>query len=230
MAGIDNQRDNQGTLLSSTCNQPIEKRKIGRRSVIKKMAVSTAAIAGINALPEKWTAPLAEFGALPAHATTSGSLDSVIEELKREIEAAETPEAAAVAEQVEQVEQAAVAEQVEQVEQAAVAEAPPVELQNNVVRIMNTGQKMSWDSYYYDKFVFPKLGPEYTSQSFDLVYADGNRLHVPNPENMVMTSDNMKYQPGGRYSGNNPDIPTMEVYARRDTHPAWVEAVFQHPV
>lgn len=218
MAGIDKQRDNRDALSSSTCNQPIEERKVGRRSVIKKMAVGTAALAGINALPEKWTTPLAEFGALPAHATTSGSLDSVIEELKREIEAADTPETAAVAEQVEQV------------EQAALAEAPPPELQNNVVRIMNTGQKMSWDSYHYDKFVFPKLGPEYTNKSFDLVYADGNRLHVPNPENMVMTPDNMKYQPGGRYSGNNPDIPTMEVYARRDTHPAWVEAVFQHPV
>ncbi len=215
MAGIDKQRDNQDTLLSSTCNQPIENRTIGRRSVIKKMAVGTAALAGINALPEKWTTPLAEFGALPAHATTSGSLDSVIEELKREIEAADTPEAAAAAEQVEQV---------------AAAEPAQEELINNEVKIMNTGQKMSWDSYYYDKFVFPKLGPEYTSQPFDLVYADGNRLHVPDPRSMVMTSDNMKYQPGGPYSGNNPDIPTMEVYARRDTHPEWVKAVFQHPV
>jgi hypothetical protein len=89
---------------------------------------------------------------------------------------------------------------------------------------------MSRNSYYYDKFVFPKLGPEYTNQSFDLYYADGNHLHVPNPERMTMTPDNMKYQPGGRYSGNNPDIPTMEVYARKDTHPAWVKAVFKHPV
>lgn len=101
---------------------------------------------------------------------------------------------------------------------------------DNVVKIMNTGAKMSWNSYYYDKFVFPKLGPEYTSEPFDIVYSDGNILHVSNPEHMVMTPDNMKYQPGGRYSGNNPDIPTMEVYARRDTHPEWVKAVFRHPV
>ena len=224
MAGIEKQQDNQDVLLHSKTNQPVENKKIGRRSVIKKMAIGTAALAGCSALPEKWTTPLAEFGALPAHATTSGSLESVLQELVQEIEAAETPEAAAAAEQVAQV------EQVEQVEQATLAEAPPEELHSNEVKIMNTGQQMSWDSYYYDKFVFPKLGPEYTSQPFDLVYADGNTLHVPNPEHMVMTPDNMKYQPGGRYSGNNPDIPTMEVYARRDTHPAWVKAVFQHNV
>lgn len=101
---------------------------------------------------------------------------------------------------------------------------------NNIVRINNTGAKMSWNSYMYDKFVFPKLGPEYTDQPFELVYSDGNRLYVPNPQHMVMTPDNMKYQPGGPYSGNNPDIPTMEVYARRDTHPEWVEARFRHPI
>jgi hypothetical protein len=218
MAGIEKKQDNQNVLLHSKTDQPVEDRKIGRRSVIKKMAIGTAALAGCSVLPETWTSPLVEFGTLPAHATTSGSLESMIEELKREIEAADTTEAAAAADQIEQV------------EQAALAEAPQEELHSNEVKIMNTGQKMSWDSYLYDKFVFPKLGPEYTSQPFDLVYADGNRLHVPNPEHMVMTSDNMKYQPGGRYSGNNPDIPTMEVYARRDTHPDWVKAVFQHNV
>ncbi len=212
MAGIENKQDNQDVLLHSKINQPVENKKIGRRSVIKKMAVGTAALAGINALPEKWTSPLVEFGTLPAHATTSGSLESMIEELKREIEAADTPEAVAAAEQV------------------AAADPAQTELHSNEVKIMNTGQKMSWNSYLYDKFVFPKLGPEYTSQPFDLVYADGNRLHVPNPESKIQTPDNMKYQPGGRYSGNNPDIPTMEVYARRDTHPEWVKAVFQHPV
>ena len=206
MAGIEEKQDNQDVLLHSKTNQPVQNQKIGRRSVIKKMAVGTAALAGCSVLPERWTSPLVEFGTLPAHATTSGSLESMIEELKREIEAAETPEAAAVAEQVEQVEQA---EQIEQVEQAALAEAPQEELHSNEVKIMNTGQKMSWDSYLYDKFVFPKLGPEYTSQPFDLVYADGNRLHVPNPEHMVMTSDNMKYQPGGRY------IPCVLYPARR---------------
>lgn len=96
--------------------------------------------------------------------------------------------------------------------------------------IRNTGAKMSWNSYPYDKFVFPKCGPEYTNQPFYIEYSDGNMLSVSSPEHMAMTPDNMKYQPGCKWSGNNPDIPTMEVYARKDTHPAWVKAVFKHSV
>ena len=107
---------------------------------------------------------------------------------------------------------------------------PEPESEKNVITIMNTGAKMSWNSYHYDKFVFPKCGPEYTSKSFHIEFADGNVLHVANPASMTMTPDNMKYQPGGRWSGNNPEIPTMEVYARKDTHPEWVKAVFRHGV
>ena len=105
-----------------------------------------------------------------------------------------------------------------------------IERGSNEIVIRNTGAKMYWNSYPYDKFVFPKCGPEYTNQAFYIEYSDGNRLDVPSPENMAMTPDNMKYQPGCKWSGNNPDIPTMEVYARKDTHPAWVKAVFKHSV
>jgi len=101
---------------------------------------------------------------------------------------------------------------------------------SNEIVIRNTGAKMYWNSYPYDKFVFPRCGPEYTNQSFYIEYSDGNRLNVSSPEHMTMTPDNMKYQPGCGWSGNNPDIPTMEVYARKDTHPAWVKAVFRHSV
>lgn len=215
MTGIERQQDIDNLLVTSHNNQTTQLRKLGRRSVIKKLAVGTAALAGCGALPDKWTTPLIEFGSLPAHATTSGSIESVLEEIQREIEspaAADVPEASA--------------------DTTAAAAAPDQEssLSSNEIKIMNTGQRMSWNSYYYDKFVFPKLGPEYTSQPFDLVFSDGNKLHVPNPESKTMTPDNMKYQPGGKYSGNNPDIPTMEVYARKDTHPKWVKAVFRHDI
>ncbi|MBM9537996.1 hypothetical protein [Desulfobulbus alkaliphilus] len=43
----------------------------GRREVLKKIAVGTTALAGLSLLPTRWTTPLVEFGALPAHATTS---------------------------------------------------------------------------------------------------------------------------------------------------------------
>lgn len=42
-----------------------------RRKLLKKMAWGTAALAGCSLIPEKWTSPLVEFGALPAHAVTS---------------------------------------------------------------------------------------------------------------------------------------------------------------
>ena len=44
-----------------------------RRTVIRKLALSTAALAGCSLIPDKWTTPIIEFGALPAHATTSGT-------------------------------------------------------------------------------------------------------------------------------------------------------------
>lgn len=50
-----------------------------RRMVLKKLAIGTAAIAGCSVLPGKWTSPLVEFGALPAHAVTSGTVEPVVE-------------------------------------------------------------------------------------------------------------------------------------------------------
>ena len=49
-----------------------ESSNIGRREAIRKLAVGAAALAGVSVLPDRWTAPLAEFGCLPAHAATSG--------------------------------------------------------------------------------------------------------------------------------------------------------------
>ncbi len=43
-----------------------------RRTVIRKLAVGTAALAGCSILPDKWTTPMMKFGVLPAHAQTSG--------------------------------------------------------------------------------------------------------------------------------------------------------------
>jgi len=49
-----------------------------RRTVIRKFAVGTAALAGCSLLPDKWTIPLVEFGVLPAHATTSGTTERAL--------------------------------------------------------------------------------------------------------------------------------------------------------
>ena len=176
----------------------LAEQKVTRRSVIRKMAVGTAALAGCSALPEKWVTPLAEFGALPAHATTSGALEAIIDELSLGIEETEAAE-----------EQA-----------AAVPEVQDNRGYDNQVTIENKGAKVSIDKIWRDKFVFPKLGPQYGPKLL-IVWSDGRELYVPDSKKMTMygSGDERKYQPGGPYSGNNPDIPTMEVYAAMGTHP-----------
>jgi hypothetical protein len=61
------------------CLQSVDQeRNISRRTVIRKLAIGSAALAGCSILPEKWTAPIIEFGSLPAHATTSGTLEEAL--------------------------------------------------------------------------------------------------------------------------------------------------------
>jgi hypothetical protein len=90
----------------------------------------------------------------------------------------------------------------------------------NRLTIDNNGAKVSIDKIWRAKFVFPKLGPEY-GPTLLIVWSDGRELYVPDAKNMTMygSGDERKYQPGGPYSGNNPDIPTMEVYAAMGTNP-----------
>lgn len=143
-----------------------------RRAAIRKIMAGTVVLAGCSALPEKWTTPLLEFGALPAHATTSGQQPGY----------------------------------------------------NNEVTIDDSGDLLSVDGILQHKIAFPKVGPQY-AQSLLLVWSDGNELYIPDSSKMTLNAnkdDARKYQPGGSYSGNNPDIPTMEVYAKRGTHPSHV--------
>ena len=57
-----------------------QERNISRRTVIRKLAVGSAALAGCSILPDRWTAPVIEFGSLPAHATTSGGFEEALED------------------------------------------------------------------------------------------------------------------------------------------------------
>lgn len=91
----------------------------------------------------------------------------------------------------------------------------------NSVTVSNSGDTATFGGIQQDKFVFSKLGPEY-GESFTLVWSDGNELVVPDSSRMTIIgsgNDLRKYQPGGRYSQNNSEIPSMEVYAKRGTHP-----------
>ncbi|CAK8724628.1 hypothetical protein KKHLCK_14570 [Candidatus Electrothrix laxa] len=205
-------KNNQRKISQEQINQ-------GRRSAIRKIAAGTVALAGCSVLPNKWSTPLVEFGSLPAHATTSG-LEELVELVEQYYEEK-------VTEDSEDTAQEAVSSSEEDPEVAVTTEETETGNNrgySNSLTIQDSGEMMSCDGIWQHKIVFPKLGPEYGS-SLLLVWSDGNELSVPDSKSMAMEggdNDYRKYQPGGSYSGNNPDIPTMEVYAKRDTDPSSV--------
>lgn len=203
---------------SSDIRKPAPETKINRRSVIRKLTITTAALAGCSALPDRWTTPLVEFGSLPAHAATSGDIKSLLEEIQQELANVEA----------NNIENAAAGGQ--SPETAAAPTAAPVDDMRGYSKKItsnNTGAKISIDKILRDKFVFPRLGPQYGPKML-VVWSDGRELYVPDATRMIMLGppDERKYQPGGKYSGNNPDIPTMEVYAAIGTHPRSVTVYY----
>ena len=203
---------------------PQEQINQGRRSTLRKIAAGTIALAGCSVLPDKWTTPLVEFGALPAHATTSG-LQELIELVEERYQEGVAEDAAGDA-----VQETASSTQETAASQKAEVAAPETTENNglrgfsNKLTLQDSGAVMYCDGVLQHKIVFPKLGPQYGS-SLLLVWSDGNELYVPDSKHMAMEgnpNDFRKYQPGGSYSGNNPDIPRMEVYAKRGTHPSSV--------
>lgn len=204
MADRQNERFNSDDQTNSVIPVTVRNQNVNRRTVIKKIAAGTAVVAGCSALPDKWVSPLIEFGSLPAHATTSGAVEAIVDELRDGISA----EAAATT-------------------SAATTEPEDMRGYANKVTVNNTGAWISIDKILRDKFVFPKLGPQYGPKLL-VVWSDGRELYVPDSKKMTMYGgdDERKYQPGGPYSGNNPDIPSMEVYAAIGTHPASVTVYY----
>lgn len=74
---IDDKQDNsQSTLQPIPPTMNDGPQDFGRRKAMRKLAVGAVTLAGCSVLPEKWTSPMLEFGSLPAHAATSGSVSS----------------------------------------------------------------------------------------------------------------------------------------------------------
>ncbi|MCI5221234.1 MAG: hypothetical protein D3924_00770 [Candidatus Electrothrix sp. AR4] len=212
----DQKKTPQEHQLSQPVNRTQETDSVNhdRRSVIRKIAVGTAALAGCSVLPEKWTAPFVEFGTLPAHTTTSGA-EEIPQELIDIIEQRENAETAPPA-----AEETGATREAEAGKPAAPAEDDDLRGYENKLTLHDSGALMYCDGVYQHKIVFPQLGPQYGA-SFLLVWSDGNELFVPNSKSMIMNtskSDARKYQPGYPYSSNH-EIRTMEVYAKRGTHP-----------
>ncbi|MEE4250241.1 MAG: hypothetical protein V2I38_06605, partial [Alcanivoracaceae bacterium] len=101
--------DETGGCLQFVAQEP----SISRRTVIRKLAIGSAALAGCSMLPEKWMTPVMEFGSLPAHAITSGEFK----------EALDTVVAAATSEAPKEAQDAAVAPTISKVPQEVQATA-----------------------------------------------------------------------------------------------------------
>ena len=96
-------------------------------------------------------------------------------------------------------------------------EIPEKEGYNSHIALEYAGAIVMIDGIIQRRFIFQGLGPDYGS-SVLLVFNDGIDLHVPNTQHFHIGHNAVKFQPGGRYSSNNPDIPTMEVYAARGSN------------
>lgn len=159
-----------------------------RRTIIRKLAVSSAALACCSAIPAKWTTPFLEFGTLPAHATTSApTLQEVVKEIEDQIAAAQQPAPT-----------------------ETVATTAASSSDSKTTRIDQSGE-IYIDGILRNKFVSKKLGPQY-GKSIKIVFSTGEELNVPDTKEDV-NYDGMGYRPGGNYTYHK-DVTYMEVYAK----------------
>jgi len=89
---------------------------------------------------------------------------------------------------------------------------------------------LSYNSVMQRRHTFSGVGPDY-GKNLLIQWESGKTLKVPDTAHMVMYGEPgfRKYQPGGKYSHNNKDIPTMEVYAARGDWEKSVTIFFNKP-
>lgn len=205
------------TFMDNRHVDKFDKVDLKRRSIVRKTAVASAALACCSIIPDKWTTPLVEFGTLPAHASTSGLVTALVDELQQEgvidsdtVEEAKTEIASA---------------------QAAEPE-PEAQTQEEMYGYkykeegVHKGQ-IHISGNFPERFVFRKDGPDYGGRIL-LVCDDGQKLEVSNTRNgYVIGPGSRKYVAGYPYfRSNDPSQPhqTMEYYADYSTRPnrCWV--------
>ena len=167
-----------------------------RRTIVRKLAVSSAALACCSVIPAKWTTPLIEFGTLPAHATTSApTVQEIVKQIEDQLAASQnnTPT---------------------ETDTSAAASSP----YSKTKRIDQSGE-IYIDGILRNKFVSNKLGPEY-GKSIKIVFSSGEELYIPDTKEDV-NFDGMGYRPGGNYTYHK-DVTYMEVYAKPGSKPKYI--------
>ena len=206
-----------------------------RREVVKKIALGTAAITGCSLLPEKWTTPLVEFGALPAHATTSGLVEELIKAIE-ETEAANQQTASSDAESADQPAVESAAEPA--AEQAGVEAAQASEEEESEWTTVHWGGDPNEDSesrdrtwwtkihggswpHWHRKFPLPGWVDD-RSHRLEFVFSDGEIFIVHDSRKMAMNPNGPKYRPEER-GESDPRKQHPKIGAALGATPTWVK-------
>lgn len=207
---------------------PVENRK--RREVIKKLALGTAALTGCSLLPDKWATPLVEFGALPAHATTSGLTEELVKAIQ-EAEASLQQQAdttAATEAAAEPAEAEASAQQTTSATSASEDSGwttvnwggnPNASGNNRDVTWWTKIHGETWP-YWHRKFPLPRwLDDRAYRVKFE--FSDGVTFNVSNSQRMEMDANGPKYMPE-QPGEPDPRKQHPKIGVLLHTKPSWV--------
>ena len=216
---------------------PVENRK--RREVVKKIALGTAALTGCSLLPEKWTTPLVEFGALPAHATTSGLMEELIKAIE-ETEARNTPSTASEPQAADEAsgELTADANAEPAVEPAAAETAEAAQEEESEWTTVYWGgdpnetsedrDRTWWTKihggswpHWHRKFPLPGWIDD-QSYRIEFVFSDGEVFTVYDSRKMAMNPNGPKYRPE-EHDESDPRKQHPKIGAALGAKPTWVK-------
>ena len=170
-----------------------------RRTIVRKIAVSSAALACCSVIPAKWVTPVLEFGTLPAHATTSApTVQEIIKQIEDQIAAENNTTPAKTT--------------------TNAASGSPY---NKTERIDYSGD-ISIDKILRRKFASTKVGTQY-GKSIKIVFSTGGVMNIPDTSKDV-NIDMRGYRPGGSICPYHDagEIPKMEVYAEPGNKAAYI--------
>lgn len=212
---------------------PVENKN--RREVVKKIALGTAALTGCSLLPEKWTKPLVEFGALPAHATTSG----LVEELIKAIEETEATNQQSASQEVEFADQPAAEPVADAAAEPAGAETgaatqsdesewTTVHWGGNPNETSESRDRTWWTKihggswpHWHRKFPLPGWVDD-QSYRLEFVFSDGEIFTVYDSRKMAMNPNGPKYRPE-EHGEADPRKQHPKIGAALGAKPTWVK-------
>ncbi|BDD86451.1 hypothetical protein [Desulfofustis limnaeus] len=198
----------------------IESRK--RREILKKVAIGSTALAGCSILPGKWTSPLVEFGALPAHATTSALITELAQKYE-ELTGAADPEESEEKSKTDTSEK-------QDNDQSAESSGEWITIQwrGNPHETSESRDRTWWTKihgspyeHWHRKFPLPRWIDD-RPRRLEFVFSDGEEFSAADSTKMWMKPTGPKYkpeEPGERDSRKR----HPKIAAARDATPDWAK-------